>query len=385
MKRLAILGSTGSIGTNCVEVVVAHPDQFEVRYLSTHRNVDLLVEQAARFRPRAVAVYEETAATSAGEKFRQLGVELYTGLDGIVEISRQGDYDILVNALVGSVGLRPTLNALQRGRRVALANKETLVMGGALVMDAARAAGAELIPIDSEHSALLQCLAGEDSRQVETIILTASGGPFKDVPAKEFSALTVEQALRHPNWDMGQKITIDSATLMNKGLEVIEARWLFDLPADRIQVVVHPESIIHSMVEFVDGSVKAQMGVPDMRVPIQYALSYPGRVAGDVPRMDFRTLRKLTFEPPDLNKFRCLHLAYEAIREGGAAPAVLNAANEEAVHLFLNRRIGFHHIPGLVEEALSGIEPSSGSSLDELLHYDQSARAFVRQQVQTTF
>ncbi len=286
--------------------------------------------------------------------------------------------DIVVNALVGAVGLQPTLNAIKANRRVALANKESLVIGGQFVMQKAKETGAEIIPIDSEHNALLQCIAGENVDSIHSIILTASGGPFRNLPHAALASVTVEQALNHPNWDMGQKITIDSATLMNKGLEVIEAHWLFGIEADRIDVVIHPQSIIHSLVEFEDGSVKAQLGLPDMRIPIQYALTYPDRYPADFPRLDLKTLQALTFEPPDMNKFSCLRLSYEALEYGGSAPAVLNAANEEAVSLFLNRKISFEEIPEIVEKALTECQFNSCHKVDELLECDRMTREYVK-------
>ena len=378
MTNICILGSTGSIGTNCLRVVEALSDQFRVKYLTAFKNAQLLLDQAQKFRPQAVAVIEKDAAIPYLSKFEKIGVEVLTGFDGLLEISAREDAEILVNALVGAVGLLPTLHGIKKNRRIALANKETLVIGGQFVTEKALAVGARIIPIDSEHSALLQCLAGEDPQTVRSIILTASGGPFRALNRDQFSQVSVEQALNHPNWDMGEKITIDSATLMNKGLEIIEARWLFDFEPNEIQVVVHPQSIIHSMVEFVDGSIKAQLGIPDMRIPIQYALTFPERLRLELPRLDFCRLKELTFQPPDLDKFACLKLSYEALEQGGAAPAVLNAANEEAVHLFLGRKIGFDVIPRIVEDALTNCDYNSLHSVDELLQHDKQARQYVR-------
>ncbi len=375
MKRISVLGATGSIGRNCLAVVAAQPEQFTVSYLTTFRNVPLLLEQARRFRPEAVAIFDEACVADAEANFRKIGVEVYAGFPGLLEISRRS-VDIVVNALVGAIGLQPTLLALQKGQRVALANKETLVLGGGLVMEKARAAGAEIIPIDSEHSALLQCIAGEQPGAVKRIILTASGGPFLN-HGGDFSKISIEEALAHPNWVMGPKITIDSATLMNKGLEVIEAFWLFDVQPEEIEVVIHPQSIIHSLVEFDDCSMKAQLGMPDMRVPIQYALTYPQRLPAAFPRLDLIQMRELTFEQPDLNKFRCLKLAFEALETGGAAAGVLNAANEEAVKLFLGKKIGFDRIPAIVESALEKCEYNSYSTVEELLQYDRSTREYV--------
>jgi len=377
MKRISILGSTGSIGTNCLNVVESQQGEFQINYLTSYKNIQLLFEQAIKFRPNAVAIFKNDRVTEYLPRFKEIGIELYTGFEGILKVSRKEDVDILVNALVGAVGLQPTLNAIRKNVRIALANKETLVIGGRFVMEKARQEGAEIIPIDSEHSALLQCFAGEDSKKIKCVILTASGGPFREFRSEDFSNVTVEQALDHPNWDMGQKVTIDSATLMNKGLEVIEAHWLFDLKPAEIQVVIHPQSIIHSMVEFADGSIKAQLGVPDMRIPIQYALTYPKRLSADFPRLDFRTLKELTFEQPNFEKFRCLKLSYEALETGGAAPAVLNAANEVAVNLFLTRKIGFEEIPQIVEKALTNCKFDNCDTVEDLLQYDKLTRDYV--------
>jgi 1-deoxy-D-xylulose-5-phosphate reductoisomerase len=378
MKRLTVLGSTGSIGRNTLNVVAQHPDEFTVDYLTTYQNVELLLEQSRRFAPKAVAIIDRRKARAFEGAFRAINVEVFDGFQGLLEISRKDKLDVVVNALVGAVGLEPTLNAIKPGCRIALANKETLVIGGELVMKRARAAGVDIVPIDSEHSALLQCLAGEAEETIRRIILTASGGPFRNVPASDFSSITVEQALNHPNWAMGPKITIDSATLMNKGLEVIEAYWLFSIPYSQIDVVVHPQSIIHSMIEFNDGSIKAQLGMPDMQIPIQYALTFPCRLSGDYPRVDFGQLTELTFEPPDYVKFRCLKLAFEALQAGGGATAILNAANEEAVNLFLTHKIRFNDIPRLVEAALESCSYNGVRTVDTLLAYDKEARDFVK-------
>ena len=377
MKRISLLGSTGSIGTNCLNVVERQKNEFVVNYLTSYKNIQLLFEQASKFRPKAVAIVKKEKVMKYLPRFKEIGVEVYTGFEGILEVSRKEDVDILVNALVGAVGLQPTLNAMRKNVRIALANKETLVIGGKFVMEKKQKEGAEVIPIDSEHSALLQCIAGEDTEKIECVFLTASGGPFREFSGEDFSNVTVEQALDHPNWDMGSKVTIDSATLMNKGLEVMEAHWLFDLKPAEIQVVIHPQSIIHSMVEFADGSIKAQLGVPDMCIPIQYALTYPKRLSADFPRLDFRTLKELTFEQPNFEKFRCLKLAYEALETGGAAPAVLNAANEEAVDLFLTRKIGFEEIPQIVEKALTNCKFNSCHTVEDLLQYDKLTREYV--------
>jgi len=378
MKQIGILGSTGSIGTNTLDVLSRHPEMYSVRYLTTNRNVELLLKQAEKFKPEAVVALDEKRANEFADDFKKLDVELLTGFENLLAVSKL-DVDVLVNALVGGVGLEPTLNALKINRRIALANKETLVLGGELVMSKAREVGAEIIPIDSEHSALLQCMIGERNEDVAKLTLTASGGPFREKAAADFPKITVVEALNHPNWDMGAKITIDSATLMNKGLEVIEAFWLFNIKLSNIEVVIHPQSIIHSLIEFVDGSVKAQLGLPDMRIPIQYALSYPKRFEADFPRMDLTELRTLTFEAPDFGKFRCLKLAFEALEQGGGAPAILNAANEEAVRLFLSERIRFDEIATLVEDALNSCKTNSHFGVTELLEYDQMARNHVNE------
>jgi 1-deoxy-D-xylulose-5-phosphate reductoisomerase len=381
MKRLTILGSTGSIGTNCLNVVEAHPDEFEVVYLATHSNVELLYQQAQHFRPRAVAVVQPPLEHDWVRRFKILGIEYLTGAAALAEVAAATDVDVVVNAVVGAAGLPATLRALRQGHTVALANKETLVVAGELVTSEAVKNDGLLIPIDSEHSALWQCLVGEARHRIETLILTASGGPFRQRSQDEFAKITVAEALNHPNWTMGRKITIDSATLMNKGLEVIEAHWLFGAPADRIRVLIHPQSIIHSMVEFVDGSIKAQLGVPDMRLPIQYALTYPDRLPNQFPRMDFALSRRLDFYEPDFEKFICLRLAYEALQEGGTAPAVLNAANEEAVQAFLREAIRFDQIPQLVDRALQQHQNHRQADFDGVLAADRWARDFVRQRI----
>lgn len=381
MKRLTILGSTGSIGVNCLKVVETHPSAFEVVYLAAHRNIELLYQQAQRFHPRAVVAVQPPVQGEWRERFSKLGIAFLTGAAALVEIAAATEAEVVVNAIVGAAGLPATLRVLQQGRTVALANKETLVIAGELVTAEARKNGGQLIPIDSEHSALWQCLVGESPQRVERLILTASGGPFRQRPKDDFARITLAEALNHPNWTMGQKITIDSATLMNKGLEVIEAHWLFDVPVERIHVLVHPQSIIHSMVEFVDGSIKAQLGVPDMRLPIQYALTYPDRLPNRFPRLDFSLWRQLDFHEPDFEKFVCLKLAYAALREGGTAPAVLNAANEEAVQAFLQEMIRFEQISHFVDGALQKHQNHRRVDFDGVLAADRWARDFVKQQI----
>jgi 1-deoxy-D-xylulose-5-phosphate reductoisomerase len=377
---IAILGSTGSIGRSSLEVIARFPGRFAVRYLTAHRNLALLQEQIRRVRPRGVVVFEEANASKV-RAFVNGTVEVLSGEEGLREVVSREDVDVVISSLVGFAGLKPTLWGLEAGKRIALANKETLVVGGELIMNLVRARGLELLPVDSEHSAILQCLQGEEIGSVKRLLLTASGGPFLNVPKSSFDSLTPEQALNHPTWSMGNKITIDSATLMNKGLEVIEAHWLFGLPADRIDVVIHPQSIVHSMVEFADGSVKAQLGAPDMKLPIQYALTFPERPASMYTRLDISALSTLTFHEPDLEKFRCLALAYEALSAGGTAPAVLNAANEVAVGLFLERRIPFSAIPVLLEEALGAHHVRREATLEDLVEVDRETREFVRNSI----
>ncbi|WP_051141409.1 1-deoxy-D-xylulose-5-phosphate reductoisomerase [Salisaeta longa] len=379
-RGLSILGSTGSVGTQTLEVAALFPERFVIHGLTAGSNVDLLAEQARRVRPQCVAIADASKAATLRDRLADTAVEVLAGADGLREVATLDAADLVMGAVVGFAGLPPVLAALRAGKDVALANKETLVVAGALVTEAQRAHGAHVLPVDSEHSAIFQCLTGEDDATVERIVLTASGGPFRTRDPKTFSAITPAEALDHPNWSMGSKITIDSATLMNKGLEVIEARWLFDLAPDAIDVLVHPQSIIHSMVAFSDGSMKAQLGVPDMKVPIQYALSYPERWPAPHERLDWTTIAALDFEPPNTDAFPCLRLAYDALRAGGTAPAVLNAANEVAVALFLDEAIGFMDIPRAVEEALQALAaPETPRDLDTLRAADAAARRHVKE------
>jgi 1-deoxy-D-xylulose-5-phosphate reductoisomerase len=378
-KNIAILGSTGSIGRSTLEVIKNLPDRFRVTVLTARGNIELLQEQIAQFRPHRVVVQDDSNATGLRRRLGN-GIDVLSGEEGLETVVGGDDVDVVLSSLVGFAGLRPTLSAIEAGKDVALANKETLVVGGEIIMRRVREKGVRLIPVDSEHSAILQCLQGEDRSSVARLLLTASGGPFLHLERGRFGSVTKAEALNHPTWRMGNKITIDSATLMNKGLEVIEAFWLFGIPGERIEVVIHPQSIIHSMVEFVDGSIKAQMGVPDMKVPIQYALTFPERPPSPYRRIDFATLREMTFFPPDLDKFRCLALAYRALATGGTAPAVLNAANEVAVEMFLDERLPFSAIPSLIEDALNNHTPKHGITLDDLIHADGETRRYVRQQ-----
>lgn len=372
-KNIAILGSTGSIGRNTLEVIALFPHRFRVTYLTAHRNIDLLQEQIRLFKPRGVVVLEECNA-GVLRKLVNGSTAVLHGEEALCDIVTRSDVDMVVSSLVGFAGLKPTLAAIEAGKDIALANKETLVVGGEIIMRAVQKHDVRLLPVDSEHSAILQCLRGEDHASIERLILTASGGPFRTLPPEAFDSITVADALNHPTWKMGTKITIDSATLMNKGLEVIEAHWLFKLPPERIHVVVHPQSIIHSMVEFADGSTKAQMGFPDMKLPIQYALMYPERPAAPHRRIDFGVVQQMTFEEPDYEKFRCLALAFRALAMGGTAPAVLNAANEVAVQKFLNEEIAFAAIPTLIEAALDHHTPHPAATFDELARIDAETR-----------
>ncbi|HUI09248.1 MAG TPA: 1-deoxy-D-xylulose-5-phosphate reductoisomerase [Bacteroidota bacterium] len=372
-RSIAILGSTGSIGRSSLEVIAAFPDRFRAAYLCAHRNIDLLREQINRFRPRGAVVLDGERA-DALRRTAAPGTEILAGIEGLLEIVGRDDVGLVLSALVGFAGLRPTLRALEAGKDVALANKETLVVGGELVMTAARKARVRLLPVDSEHSAIFQCLRGEEPRTVARLVLTASGGPFLTLPRERFSTVTVAEALNHPTWRMGAKITIDSATLMNKGLEVIEARWLFGVPQDRIRVLVHPQSIVHSLVEYVDGAVMAQLGMPDMKGPIAYALSYPERLPDVSPRLDLASLGALTFEEPDLDRFPCLAYAFDALRAGGSMPAVLSAANEVAVRHFSKERIRYGDIGRVIREVMDAHQPGPLKTVEDALKADLWAR-----------
>ncbi len=380
MKKLSLLGSTGSIGTQALQVVQNLREQgekWEVAALAARSSVNRLEEQARKFHPEVVAVFDEGAALSLRQSLRDTDIQVLSGMEGLCEAAAWPGADLTLNAVVGMVGLQPTLAALQAGKALALANKETLVAGGAIVMETARKRNLPILPVDSEHSAIFQCLQGCPERgALKKLVLTASGGPFFGRSRQELAGVTREQALRHPNWDMGAKITIDSATMMNKGLEVMEASWLFDLPEHRIEVVVHRESVIHSMVEYQDNAVVAQLGVPDMAVPIQYALTYPRRMPSPAGELDLCALGKLTFYPPDREAFPCLELCREALRRGGLVPAAANGANEQAVALFLEGKIGFLDIPRLVEAAMARQDPGV-VTLETVLEADQEARAFV--------
>lgn len=380
MKNIAVLGSTGSIGTNTLEVIRnLNKNGFpaSVKYISAYSNVDLLSEQIEEFKPKAAVIfspagYEELKSRSLNHK-----CEILHGQEGINEIASRDDFELVVNALVGFSGLAPTIAAIKNGKDVALANKESLVVAGELIYSMLAKSKTHLLPIDSEHSAILQCIQGEPLEKVIKLILTASGGPFRGHSKESFGKVTIEEALNHPNWKMGNKITIDSATLMNKGFEIIEAKWLFNIGVENIEVLIHPQSIIHSMVEFSDGSVKAQLGVPDMKIPIQYAITYPDRVASDFPRLNFEVMKNLTFEQPDFNKFECLQLSYDVIKLGGSYPVVLNGSNEAAVDLFLNKKIKFTDIPYLIKSALDKHDNHTKLDLENITEIDKWSRNYV--------
>lgn len=381
MKQVAILGSTGSIGCNTLRVIEAFKTEFGVAALGAGSQVELLAEQVEQFRPRVVSVSDDASADKLRYELKARNVvalpEIFTGIEGLTEVAAVEGAEIVIGAVVGALGLVPTYRALELGRRVALANKETLVVAGELMTKAAERSGAELLPVDSEHNALHQCLRGENRRELKRLILTASGGPFRNASKQEIEQATPAQALNHPTWRMGAKITIDSATLMNKGLEVIEAHWLFQCSADEIDIIVHPQSVVHSMIELIDGSIIAQLGVTDMRHAIQYALTYPERRNSLLPQLDLASLSKLEFFPPDPEKFPCLKLAYRALRAGGTMPAVLNAANEVAVAAFLNEKIKFGDIPRLIQSACDAHDLNPAADLETVLNADKWARNWV--------
>ncbi len=373
MKKIAIIGSTGSIGESTIKV--AHhlgPDQIQITALAAHSNIDRLEQQAMEFQPELIAVYNETKALELQRRLPH--IKVLAGIEGVQAAASESSASFIVSALSGSIGLLPTLAAIKAGKTIGLANKESLVSAGALVMSLAREKGVEIIPIDSEHSALFQCLKGENPKDIRRLIVTASGGPFHNMPLEALPSITVDQALRHPTWSMGPKITIDSSTLMNKGLEVIEARWLFDMPYHKIEVVIHPQSVIHSLIEYTDGSMMAQMSEPSMIIPIQYALTHPKRQPGWLKPFDFTLARTLEFSPPDFSRFKCLKLAFEAIKAGGSLPCYMNAANEVLVQRFLNREIPWLDIGAKLESLMMRHNIEEIHSVDEVLHIEQKAR-----------
>jgi len=382
-KHIAILGSTGSIGTQALEVIEAHPDEFVVEVLTANRNADLLAEQALKFLPNAVVINDKSRYEWLKNLLFDKGIKVYCGAEAIADVVQMEEIDIVLTALVGFSGLQPTLKAIEAGKHIALANKETLVVAGELVTAAARKKGVNIYPVDSEHSAIFQCIVGEFHNKLERVILTASGGPFRGKTTADLAKVTPQQALKHPNWDMGAKVTIDSASLMNKGLEVIEAKWLFGLKPEEIDVVVHPQSVIHSMAQFEDGSIKAQMGYPDMKLPIQFALSFPDRLKSNFPRFNFADYPSLTFEKPDMETFKNLSLAFESMKMGGNAPCILNAANEIAVEAFLKEEIGFLEMSDLVASCLNTVSVVKNPTLEDYFDCDAETRARAKEFIQT--
>lgn len=376
MKKIAILGSTGSIGTQTLDIVREQGD-IKVTALAAGSNIGLLEKQIREFQPKLAAVWDEKHAQELRTRIRDLDVDVYSGMEGLIAVSTEEEAEILVTAIVGMLGLRPTVAAIKAGKNIALANKETLVTAGHLIMPLAKECDVSILPVDSEHSAIFQSLNGEEGNRIAKILLTASGGPFRGKKRQELRNMQVEDALKHPNWSMGRKITIDSATLVNKGLEVMEAKWLFDVEPEQIQVVVHPQSVIHSMVEYEDGAVIAQLGTPDMRLPIQYALYYPKRRPLSGKRLDFYELSNLTFEKPDTETFEGLSLAMEAMKQGGNMPTVFNAANERAVALFLDRKIGFLEITEIIAESMNQVKYREQPSLEEILDTEQATYEFI--------
>ncbi len=373
-KHIAILGSTGSIGTQALEVIRAMPDQFEVEVLTGNGNADLLIQQAIEFEPNAVVIVDQSKYRQVADALQSRDIKVYAGEDAIAQVVEMDTIDLVLTALVGYSGLKPTLAAIRAGKQIALANKETLVVAGELVTSLARERGVNIYPIDSEHSAIFQCLVGEFHNPIEKIYITASGGPFRGKDAAFLATVKKEQALKHPNWEMGAKITIDSASLMNKGLEVIEAKWLFNLKSGQIDVIVHPQSVIHSIVQFTDGSMKAQMGLPDMKLPIQYALTYPFRLKSDFKRFDFLQYPNLSFEQPDTKTFRNLALAFEAMNKGGNIPCIINAANEVAVAAFLRDKIGFLEMSDLIENCMQKIPFIQNPVYEDYVNTDTATR-----------
>lgn len=373
-KRVAILGSTGSIGTQALAVMEANPDTFEVEVLTANDNAALLVEQARKYKPNAVVIVNEDHYTFVKDQLHSEDIKVYAGEGALCSVVQMDTIDLVLTAIVGYSGLKPTIKAIESGKPIALANKETLVVAGELITRLAREKGVNIFPVDSEHSAIFQCITGEFHNKIEKVILTASGGPFRGKKKSELESITKAQALKHPNWTMGAKITIDSATLMNKGLEVIEAKWLFGLKTEQVEVVVHPQSIIHSMVQFEDGSIKAQLGLPDMRLPIQFALSYPDRLKSDFKRFDFANYPSLTFEKPDTETFRNLALAFEALNMAGNMPCVLNAANEVAVAEFLKDRVGFLEMSEIVEKCLTRMDYIKSPAYEDYVNTDKETR-----------
>ncbi len=380
MKCISILGSTGSIGTQTLDVIKNHSDRFKVVGLSALKNIDEIEKQIYEFNPEIVAIFNKEKADILSNRIGKK-VKIVSGIEGLIEVATLNSADIVVTSVVGSIGLIPTIEAIRCSKTIALANKETLVVAGELVMKEAEKHGARIIPVDSEHSAIFQCLQGQDVKNISKIILTASGGAFRNWSKKDMENAEAKDALKHPTWNMGSKVTIDSATLMNKGLEVMEAKWLFNMELDKIDVVVHPQSIIHSMVEYKDYSIISQMGMPDMRAPIQYALSYPERISSNVEKLDFKKISELTFTNPDMDRFPCLSLAYKALEIGKTMPCVLNGANEVLVEYFLKDKIKFYDIPKFIEMAMSSHRPFKYETIDEILEVDKWVREWIKDQL----
>jgi len=378
MKLIGILGSTGSIGTQLLDII-GENDLYRVQYLTAKSNVSLLINQALKFKPKKVCIVDSSLESSLADKLKNTNIEILSGHIGIKELSSDKSCDLMVNAIVGYEGMTPTIEAIKKDINVALANKESLVMAGPVIRSLQKKSKSKIFPIDSEHSAIWQCMRGEDINQVQKLILTASGGPFRNLNFKKFKNITVEDALCHPNWEMGNKISIDSATMMNKGFEVIEAYWLFNLDIDKIDIIVHPQSIIHSMVEFIDGSVKAQLGIPDMKIPIQYAITYPNHVNLDSPRLNFSEIKNLSFEDIDTNRFPCISLAYQALSAGGTALVALNVANDISVDLFLNKKIKFVDIPKIIESAIAYNKIIDSPSMNDIVDAQISTEEFIKE------
>ena len=381
MKQIAILGSTGSIGTQTLDVVRQHPEAFSVYALTAHRSVDMLIQQALEFNPAVVCIADEAYYPRLREALSDLPIQVMAGEKAIAEMVTMPEIDVVVAAMVGYAGLRPTIEAIRAKKTIALANKETLVVAGEIICRLAQRHKVNILPVDSEHSAIFQCLVGESRDSIEKLLLTASGGPFRTYTYEQMQHVTAAQALQHPNWEMGAKITIDSASMMNKGFEVIEARWLFDIPVEKIQVLVHPQSVVHSAVQFVDGSVKAQLGTPDMRIPIQYALTYPERWHSDVPRLDLFATKQLTFEEPDLQRFPNLRLAYEAMAKGGNMPCILNAANEVVNLAFREGRCGFLQMSEVIAETMAKTNFITEPTYEDYVQTDRLARQIAKERI----
>jgi len=381
MKNIIILGSTGSIGVQALRIIDNHKDKFNLVGISANENVELLIEQAKLYNPKHVCIANKKFKTTLDKSLNKKDYNILFGRSGLLELSKNNDADIILNALVGSIGMEPTINAINAGINVALSNKESLVMAGSIINKRLKAMNVNLYPVDSEHSAIWQCLVGEDNKEINKLILTGSGGPFRIKKMSEFNSIRKEQALKHPNWSMGSKITIDSSTMMNKGLEVIEAYWLFNIGIEKISIVIHPESIIHSMVEFVDGSIKAQLGIPSMEIPIQYALTYPKRFKSKCAQLDLTKIKNLNFEKPDLEKFKCIKLAYEAITKGGSCPVVLNVANDILVDSFLNDKINFLDIPNVIEQVLDKHDFINSLELEDINYLTDWTKQYIKDSI----